>query len=62
MSVSVADANRADSFSSRSRADHATREYRLLQEGDDWVLQFNHHQHGSRCTVLISASSNKAIM
>ncbi|CUA04787.1 Putative N-hydroxyarylamine O-acetyltransferase [Escherichia coli] len=20
-------------------------EYRLLQEGDDWVLQFNHHQH-----------------
>ena len=20
-------------------------DYRLLQEGDDWVLQFNHHQH-----------------
>lgn len=20
-------------------------EYRLLQEGDDWVLQFNHHQY-----------------
>ncbi|WP_264783592.1 N-hydroxyarylamine O-acetyltransferase [Escherichia fergusonii] len=20
-------------------------EYRLLQEGDDWILQFNHHQH-----------------
>ncbi len=55
------DANRADSFSSRSRADTPHGEYRLLQEGDDWVLQFNIISTGSRCTVLISASSNKAI-